>query len=753
MDFFQITEKSFEIQDNLRSEIQRSLSGKDLEQDEPQGFQGEGVYFGIQPPKMRADQYLQASTGWVYGCVNRIANSIAAIEICLYKMNSAGEIEEVLDHPAQQLLDQVNDHTTRLDHFHLTQEYLELAGEAPWFINRGQSGTGEPVSIMLLRPDKLTIVQNDDVNSDSPIKGYKYRPDANTVIEISIDELIFLKYPDPINYFRGKGTLQAAAKVVDIDNFSEDYNKRFFYNSARPDMVLQSDQKLTGVQRQTLQSSIRKLYQGGEKAHKTLILESGLKATPYSVSQKDMDFLEQQRYDMSKIFSIFGVPKSVMAVSDDVNLANAKVGEYIFMKYTIVPKLKRIVGQLNEFYLPMFAGTEQMFFSFENPIPADTDAMIKKYDSALGKGWMTPNEVRAEENLSDIGPDGDILYVPTSIRPIDQAGDPLGAGAPIPAKQVAVKSSNKSIRHAKTIIANSAGGYNRVRNVLVNAIKVARAKANEEEKIVEIEKKIDSIALAMVKTLVRSKKEKAAKQAAQDKNIFAEFGGIFLANVKTHEQIFKVATDAIFQQQKAKILARAPKKALNEDDWMLDEEEEATTMVRVYSPLMKNAIKDAGSKAAKLVANDGTFDDATKVVQNYIKNRTFDFSFEMNQQTNKLLGDQLAEAVAAGESILQIRGRVSDLFDNMEEYRSERIARTEVVSASNFAATEAYDQSGVVNEIQWLATEDDRTDGECASLDGTVIDLGASFAENDYFGDVEYPPIHANCRCTVVPVI
>ena len=84
----------------------------------------------------------------------------------------------------------------------------------------------------------------------------------------------------------------------------------------------------------------------------------------------------------------------------------------------------------------------------------------------------------------------------------------------------------------------------------------------------------------------------------------------------------------------------------------------------------------------------------------------------------------------------------------MEKYRSERIARSEVIRASNFAATEAFDQSGVVDEVQWLATPDDRIDSECADLDGQTIKLGSSFASG-----VEYPPLHPNCRCTVVPVI
>lgn len=756
MDFKDNASKSFENREELRNSIDRALSGRNIESDEPAGFQTDGIYFGQQPPKMRADQYLQSAVGWVYGCVNRIADAVSAIDIRLYKIKGE-DVEEVLNHKSLEVLDRINDFTTRLDHFHLSLQYLELAGEAPWYVSRGSDGKGEPDTMLLLRPDHLQIVQSTDPKSSNPIKEFKYRLDAATELTITPDELIFLKYPDPTNMFRGKGTLEAAAKTVDIDNFSEDYNKRFFYNSARPDMVLSSEQKLTSIQRQTLQSSIKKLYQGGDKAHKTLVLESGLKAAPYSLSQKDMDFLAQQNYDMAKIFSIFGVPKSIMSVSDDVNLANAKIGEYIFMKYTVVPKLKRIIAQLNEFYLPMFNGTEQMFFAFENPVPQDVDSKVKKYDSALGKGYMTYNEVRSEENLPDVGPAGDVLYIPFGITPIDSVANPSDAPLVDEAKGMKIKAKKVKLL-TRDLIARSAGGFSRAQK----GVSVNKRKSDLKK---ELNAKVDSFAQAMVDQIVKRKQREKVAAAKDIKNVFAEYGAVFLASSKNYERAFAMGMDTVFQEQLKKILKSAPKKsvknkAINEDDWLLDEDEEAKIMVRVFSPLTKKIIIDSGKRAAKL-AGDGAFNETSKPVQDYLKTRIFDFSFEVNKETNKKLGLALKDGVAKGESIPQLRERVSKLFGDMEDYRSERIARSEVVRAGNFAATEAYEQSGVVEKVQWLTTEDDRTDGECADLDGKTIDLGDSFFKKgdtigdlvlDY-GDVDYPPLHANCRCTVVPIV
>jgi hypothetical protein len=63
---------------------------------------------------------------------------------------------------------------------------------------------------------------------------------------------------------------------------------------------------------------------------------------------------------------------------------------------------------------------------------------------------------------------------------------------------------------------------------------------------------------------------------------------------------------------------------------------------------------------------------------------------------------------------------------------------------------EAYEQSGVVEQKQWLTAPDccDR----CAELDGKVVGLEEEFFDDDY-GDGTEPPLHPNCRCAVAAYI
>ena len=119
-------------------------------------------------------------------------------------------MEEIKEHPILDLLFRVNSFTTNFDHFWLTQSYLELTGEAPWFLER--SGN-EIVNIFFLRPDKIRPL----TGKSNLIEGYEYEIKPGQTIKLSIEDVLFLKYPNPAQPFRGIGTLQMASLTCSLN--------------------------------------------------------------------------------------------------------------------------------------------------------------------------------------------------------------------------------------------------------------------------------------------------------------------------------------------------------------------------------------------------------------------------------------------------------------------------------------------------------------------------------------------------------
>jgi SPP1 gp7 family putative phage head morphogenesis protein len=285
--------------------------------------------------------------------------------------------------------------------------------------------------------------------------------------------------------------------------------------------------------------------------------------------------------------------------------------------------------------------------------------------------------------------------------------------------------------------------------------------------------KITDVAAGMIEKIIVAKNKKVKSQkngetftikSGRDEKVTKHVQS-YLKAADNHEKTFTNTIKGQFERERQQILDKLPEKDINLDDFLLNPDDESQLIVEVTSPLIKNIIKDQGELASALVGTSD-FDILTERVQNYIKKRAFKFSFEMTEETNLLLQETLKEGIKLGESIPQFRKRIDELFEAMEKYRSERIARSEVIRASNFAAKEAYQQSGVVEELEWLTTDDEMTCEWCGPLNGETIKINDNFFNrgDKYRGDdgnlmtidyesVNYPPLHPNCRCTIIPVV
>ena len=115
------------------------------------------------------------------------------------------------------------------------------------------------------------------------------------------------------------------------------------------------------------------------------------------------------------------------------------------------------------------------------------------------------------------------------------------------------------------------------------------------------------------------------------------------------------------------------------------------------------------------------------------------------------INQEITVGIIRGESIQKIARRLRNetKADTLRLAQSwaERLVRTEINYAMNQAHLKGYKDSGVVEKYEFLAAHDKRTSKLCRDLDGEVFELSkAVVGEN-------YPPMHPNCRSTVVPVL
>jgi len=128
-----------------------------------------------------------------------------------------------------------------------------------------------------------------------------------------------------------------------------------------------------------------------------------------------------------------------------------------------------------------------------------------------------------------------------------------------------------------------------------------------------------------------------------------------------------------------------------------------------------------------------------------------------SQTTRDDLRASLAEGIAASESFDQLVARVNDVFQGRRD-NADTIARTEMAAAYNFAANEAWRQSGIDMQQEWLTARDggerhpsyDGLDGQVRALDE---DFDLEGVPSPYPGGSGDPGEDCNCRCTLLPVV
>ena len=103
--------------------------------------------------------------------------------------------------------------------------------------------------------------------------------------------------------------------------------------------------------------------------------------------------------------------------------------------------------------------------------------------------------------------------------------------------------------------------------------------------------------------------------------------------------------------------------------------------------------------------------------------------------------DCVIKGKSKSEAIKQLREDFGVGFN-----AADRLLRTELNYIQNQAAADRYIAAGF-NQYEWLTAGDERTCEQCGELDHQVF----SFGEREV--GVNFPPLHPNDRCTIIPVV
>ena len=355
-------------------------------------------------PNWADKKYLSAyeSSLLIHTVVKKRAEKVGQINFKLY--NAKGD--EVENNPYLDLLYKPNKLQTKNEFFEMYQTYKDLTGATYIYVIK----TGnKPVELQLLRPDWVEV----HYSSDGEVTHYTYKPNSQVSKRLEADEVIASYFPSPLKALSGVSPLKPAATSIDIEEQLTAYQYSVLKNGGKIEGIMNfKAEDITEEQRERIRREFKRHYGGAENSGVPLLLEGGAEYQNLGLSPTELSYIESKKMVRDDILMIFGVPKVIVAQTDDVNYSNAKEGKRVFLSETIKPLLDNLVQKLNEFYIP-----ENLTLVYEDPTPEDIELKLKQLETADRINAMTINEKREMMGLDEIK-DGDVILTPFNLVPL-----------------------------------------------------------------------------------------------------------------------------------------------------------------------------------------------------------------------------------------------------------------------------------------------------------------------------------------------
>src|SRR5690625_3402223 len=368
-------------------------------------------------------QALACYAGWVQAAASTLAQDVRAAPWDLWrrKGKAKAQWERVAHDELPPLLRPPNGLQSWSDLIALTQLHLERTGEAQWHLLReGGQERGRLLGLEILHPHWVTEPLLEE--GGARLAGWRVEVPGRAALKLAAAEVIFLRYPHPLEPLRGASPVEAFALSHDMDTYARAYGAALLKNRATPELVITSEEELTPEQAELLRERWLDRYR--DPANGPAVLGRGGKVQQLGFNLKDLAFLELAQLSRDQIFAVYKVPASKVGLTTDVNRANAEAADATYRRNAILPRLRRLEEAVNLQLLPALEraggrGGERegagLWYEYENQVEEDSSNRLSREEDMLKAGAISLNRYRdllGEEPL----PEGEVYLQPKGAR-------------------------------------------------------------------------------------------------------------------------------------------------------------------------------------------------------------------------------------------------------------------------------------------------------------------------------------------------
>lgn len=308
---------------------------------------------------------------------------------------------------------------------------VSVAGNAYYYIEKSK-GNGKPISLSRIDPRMVTAV----TDKYGVLKRWVQRGGADSQVFLPEEVVHFITLKDPNSPVFGIAPLEPILWDIRTDLAAMISNYALFANDSTPASMFIFEEQMTDEEIGRQVKKIQEQLKGAENRHKSIGMKGLKEIKTVSITNKDMEFSTLRKITTEKVCATYGVPKSILGYTEDVNLANGEEQTKKFWEGTVEPLEEAIAEFINRKLLPALGITDvRLCFEVRDFDNREWDESSTRADLQLG--ILTLNEVREMRGKQpyDQGKHGELVDAPIvyggiGARPLEDIGVDMDEGFP-----------------------------------------------------------------------------------------------------------------------------------------------------------------------------------------------------------------------------------------------------------------------------------------------------------------------------------
>ena len=363
----------------------------------------------------------------IFGVVRFVSQAVAICPVQLMRERPDGRREKAALPCSYTIRKRPNRWQSAWDFYSLEAYWTALHGNGYARIVSGDRGWCS--SLLPMHPSRVKVEQLTDYSLQ-----YQFWDNDGKWITLPQEEVLHWRWISD-NGIVGHAPSEMCSTSISLARKLDTAATAFWDNSARPDMVLETDEKIPDEAVDALRVALHEVYGGASNRGKAAVLPKKTRLKPIeSNSMEANQFQELRDAILPDVCRHWGVPSTLLGDAKMAKYSTVEQEHLSAQVWCLLPWARRMESPIDMALQPVYGEDVYAKLDTRGILRADTAGRAALYQSLWSMGAITPNEIRDREDFDLLDTEAaNQTYVQLGFSTLDAAASQPGAAGGEPA--------------------------------------------------------------------------------------------------------------------------------------------------------------------------------------------------------------------------------------------------------------------------------------------------------------------------------